>query len=140
MAGRDFSQKITNSMAAGKPIEAVFQDANVKAVSLPPFSLGTRDLPGLDERLDLNLLKEVASELTPGKPSQFYDTRDGGFVLYLRAKKPVDPAQMKKDLPEYIQAFASARQDQAFFDWMGREVARAGLQAPPKAPRSTPKN
>ena len=132
MAGISFHQQITNSMAQGKAIAAVLAEANVKAVSLPKFSLSTRDLPKLDERLDFSLLKDVASGLAPGQPSRFYDTRDGGFVLYLRAKTPADPAQVKQELPEFTRAFAQSRQYQAFQDWLGREVSRSGVQPPPK--------
>ena len=35
------------------------------------------------------------------------------------------------------EALAQARQDQAFFDWLGREVARAGVMPPPNTRTNT---
>jgi hypothetical protein len=132
VAGISFQQQLTNNAAGAKTVAAAFAESKVKPVTLPKFSLSSREVDNLDPRLDLNMLKEIVSALPVGQASRFFDTRDGGFVVHLRAKLPVDAAKIKQELPEFVRTFAQSRQYDAFNDWLGTEIGRSGMQAPAK--------
>jgi hypothetical protein len=102
----------------------------VGPLTLPKFSLSTRSLPDLDDRLDLSTLKDLVINLTPGKTSQFVPTRDGGFVLHLKGRLPAEEATLKKELPEYLKALRQERQFDAYEDWLNREIRQARLSEP----------
>src|SRR6185295_7501105 len=80
-AGTNFSAALTAGLAAGKTFSAVCDEAKVKPVALPPFSLATRTLPELEERVSLPQLKQIAFKTPVGKTSNFVPTIEGGLVL-----------------------------------------------------------
>jgi hypothetical protein len=129
-AGDNFYRKLTNDLAQGKTFAAVCGQAKVGPLTLPKFSLSTRSLPDLDDRLDLSTLKDLVINLTPGKTSQFVPTRDGGFVLHLKGRLPAEEATLKKELPEYLKALRQERQFDAYEDWLNREIRQARLSEP----------
>ncbi|MCL5098031.1 MAG: SurA N-terminal domain-containing protein [Candidatus Omnitrophica bacterium] len=129
-AGTLFDQTLTNNMARGQTFTAVCEQAKMKPVEVPKFSLSTRSMPDLPEGLEMNSLKELASRMTDGQASRFYPTREGGFILYLRNRLPVDAAEMKEDLPAYLETMRRNSQFQAFSDWLSRQVKLARLAGP----------
>jgi len=74
--------------------------------------------------VSLNLLKQLAFTTSPGKASGFQWTAQGGVVLYVKAKLPIDEARMKTDLPSYISAVRQQRQQEAFQVWFQQEYTR----------------
>ncbi len=128
--GDKFHEKLTNSLAQGKTFEAACKDAKVTAIKLPKFARSTRSLDDLDERLDLSHLKELAAELTPGKASRLTYTRDGGFVLYLANRLPVDDAVMKKELPDFMKNMRQSQMYESFAAWVNQQIALAKITEP----------
>ncbi len=59
-----------------------------------------------------------------GKPSDFQATRDGGFIVYVQSRLPVDQAKMNSDLPQYMAGFRRQRQSEAFNQWVNLEANR----------------
>src|SRR5205807_865705 len=47
-AGQEFEKAATNGLPQGKSFDALAADAKVRAISLPPFSLTTREVPELE--------------------------------------------------------------------------------------------
>lgn len=129
-AGMNFQTILTNSLAQGKSFAQVAEEAKVKAIQIPPFSLSTSSLTNLDERLDLSRIKSLARDLKPGKASPFSSARDGGMIVYLQSRTPVDEAKMKAELPEFTANLARSRQFEAFADWLGQEIKQVGLAGP----------
>jgi hypothetical protein len=129
-AGADFYTKLTNGMAAGKTFEAVCAESNLTPTNLPNFSLTTQKMPEIEDRLSLNMLKQLAFSGTPGQPSPFQPTRDGGIILLVKGKLPIDQAKMAADMPSYSNAVRQTRQGEAFNDWFRREAER-GLRDTP---------
>ncbi len=132
-AGERFDASVTNGLAAGKSFAALCADAKVTLITLPKFSASTRGLPDLDERLDLSSLKDTVGNLPVGKASRFTYSRDGGYVLYLKGRVPVDEVTIKKDLPEYLTNMRQNRQFEAFSEWLNRQATLARLMGPPEA-------
>jgi hypothetical protein len=144
-AGMDFYQTLTNGLAQGKTPAAICAASKLKLVDLPPFSLSTRELPQVDEHLPLNQYKQITFSTPPGKASPFQMTTEGGLVVFVKAKLPLDEAKMNSLLPSFANAVRQSRQNEAFNDWFRKE-AEKGLrdtplarQQPPPAMSSGPK-
>jgi len=126
-AGEEFHTALTNGLAAGKDFAAVCAEAKLEPVMLPPFSISTRELPDLEKHVNLQQFKQAAFTASIGKPTAFTPTRDGGFILLVRAKLPLDTARMNVALTNFTRALRQARQNEAFNSWFQRE-AESGLR------------
>lgn len=131
-AGVAFEKTLTNSIAQGKTFSAVCKEANVKPVDLPEFSLSTRNLPGL-QHVSLGTLQNVANTLMTGKTSDFIATSDGGFILHLKAKLPVDEARLKTELPEFLARQRDQRMMVAYSEWFNKLPQEMNLVIPAKS-------
>ncbi|HWI58747.1 MAG TPA: hypothetical protein VNZ22_16095, partial [Bacillota bacterium] len=137
-AGMAFAQSVTNGLAQGKTFAALCAQANVKAVDLPAFSLSSRSLPEIDERVNINQLKQVAFGTPPGKASTFQPTSEGGMVVFVKAKLPLDQARMKSDLPGFVSNLRRSRQEEAFQDWFRKEADKGLRDTPLARPQQPP--
>lgn len=137
IAGIKFSTTVTNGLVQGKSFDAICAEAKMKPVELPRFSLSTRELPQVEEHLRLNQLKELAFSTTVGKASDFKDTEQGGLVLYVKARMPLDPAKMQAELPNFVNYVRSRRQEEAFEAWFRKE-AEKGLRDTPLGRQQQP--
>lgn len=138
-AGIEFHRKLTNAIAQGKEFAAVVQESSLKLVSLPPFSISTRSLPGLDDqRVSLNQLKEVAFSTEPGKVSSFHPTADGGVIMHVKAKLPVNDTKLAAELPQFLDAVRQSRQSEVFNNWFRKEAPIALRDTPLGTPRTQP--
>jgi hypothetical protein len=138
-AGMDFYQTLTNGLAQGKALSALCATAKVQPMSIPPFSISTRQLPEAEEYLSLNQLKQLAFTTLPGKVSNFQMTPAGGVILYVKSKLPLDETKISASLPAFLQAIRQNRQSEAFNDWFRRE-AEKGLRDTPLARQQQPPN
>jgi len=129
-AGTNFSVKLTVSMAMGKSFAVACAADGVSPQSLPPFSLSTRELPALGERAELNQVKQAAFSTDVGHVSNFMETGDGGFVLFVQSQLPVDQAVMNAELPQFTESLRRSRENEAFFQWLQIEAGRALRDTP----------
>ncbi|HTH47558.1 MAG TPA: SurA N-terminal domain-containing protein [Candidatus Limnocylindria bacterium] len=127
-AGEAFATAVSTALAQGKTFEAAAADQNVKVTELAPFSLATQSLPGLDARVNLALLKDTAFSLKPGTASRFVQAGDGGFVLFLKERRPVDAALVKAGLNGYLEEQRNQRKEEAFGAWFQAEFKKSGLE------------
>jgi hypothetical protein len=134
-AGLAFYPVLTNGMAQGKTFSALCVASKYTPVMLPPFSLSTRSLPEIEDHISLNGpggLKELAFGTPIGQVSRFQDTSDGGALLYVKFKQPLDETKMKEQLPGFLNYVRQAHQNEVFNDWFRREADR-GLRDTPLA-------
>ena len=131
-AGADFYQTLTNGLAHGKTLAAICADAKLQLVEVPPFSLSTRDLPAVEDHLPLNQYKQIAFTAPPGQASPFQMTTEGGVVVYVKAKLPLDEKAMTTTLPAFANYVRQSRQNEAFNEWFRKE-AEKGLRDTPLA-------
>ena len=136
-AGMSFYQTLTNGLAQGKTLEAVCTEAKVTLVTVPRFSLSTRELPQFEEQIALNQLKQIAFSTPPGKASEFQMTGEGGLIVYVKAKIPADEIKMKTELASFVKYVRQKRQEEAFNDWFRKEAER-GLSDIPALRQQTP--
>ena len=137
-AGTEFQAKLTNGLALSKSFSEICLEANVTPINLPPFSIATNSIPGLDESVNVNLLKNVALSLKPSTPGPFLQTPEGGFIVFLRAKLPVDETKMRAEMPGFLASLRQYQQNEAFSRWVQQQEAEARLTKPllQKEPRS----
>lgn len=123
-AGTNFASQLPVQMAAGKSFAAVGFAARLDPLVLPPFSLSTEDVPELGDHATLNQLKEVALTTPTGTASSFMQTDDGGFILYVQSRLPVDREKMAADMAQFTADLRDRRAQQAYSDWMQHEANR----------------
>ncbi len=145
-AGEDFYQTLTNGLTQVKPFASICLNAHLKPVSVPPVSLSTRDLPEIEDRVALNQYKQIAFGTPVGKPSPFVPTSEGGLIVYVKSKLPLDVAKMSANLPTFSNAVRQSRQNEAFNEWFSKEAQKglAGIpafqqQQPPPTMRASPR-
>jgi hypothetical protein len=123
--GTNFVFNLAIGMAGGKTFSSICVAAGLQPQTLPPFSLGTQKLPELGEHADiLTQLKQAAFPTPNGRTSQFEQTEDGGFIVYVQSRLPVDQQTMKTELPQFTASLQRERQNEAFNAWLGAEANR----------------
>jgi hypothetical protein len=136
-AGMNFAKVLTNGLAQGKTFSAVCSELNVRPLLLPPFSMSTRALPEIEDHASLAQFKQAAFGTPLGKSSDFVPTSEGGFIVFVQSRLPLDEARMKADLPAFAAAIRQTRRNEAFNDWFRRE-AEKGLRDMPLARPAQP--
>jgi len=97
---------------------------------LPPFAISTRSLPEVEDLINLTQLKQLAFSTTPGKVAPFQPTMEGGVVLYVKEKLPLDESKAQAEIPTFVTNLRRARQQEAFEDWFRKEAEKALSQTP----------
>ena len=129
-AGTNFAAHLPMQMATGKSFAAAGFAAGFEPKALPPFSMQTQDLPELEGHATLNQLKQVALFTPVGTASQFVPTEDGGFILHVESKLPVDHEKMVAEMPQFITELRNQRAGQAYNDWKQHEANRQLTDTP----------
>lgn len=129
-AGEEFAQALTNGFAANKKFSSICAEANVKPTTIPPFAISTRSVPAAEAHVNLNQFKSAAFTTPVGQASSLIPSAEGGFVIFVREKLPIDTAQMNERLPGFINSVRMARVGEAYQDWFRREAER-GLRETP---------
>jgi hypothetical protein len=129
---------ITNALAAGKSLTAAAEEVKIAPVTLPPFSLTTRSLPQAEAHITINELKQIAFATAPGKLSDFTMTADGGVILFVKAKLPVDETKLVAELPRFLTALRQQRQTELFNDWFRKQAERGLRDTPLNRPKAPP--
>jgi len=89
LAGTNFVHALTG-MTADRGFRVPVCRRRFAAQVLPAFSLSTQELPELGEHTDLDQLKRAVFTTPVGKTSGFEATSDGGFVVYVQSRLPID--------------------------------------------------
>ena len=135
-AGTNFHAAATNAVAAGKTFEQAAQEANVQLVSVPAFSQSTTSLTNYNEKIPLRSLQQLVMEMDPGEMTEFRPSFDGGYVIYLKDRRPVTDEQLKNELPEFVSRLRRMRQNEALDQWFRKQVDQAKVVVP--SPEVTP--
>jgi hypothetical protein len=122
-AGTNFVHTLTG-MTTNRSFASLCVAAGLQPQVLPAFSLSTQELPELGERTELNQLKQAVFTTSVGKASDFVATSDGGFVVYVQSRLPIDQAKMNTDLAQYTTALSRERQNEAYGQWVSQEASR----------------
>jgi len=116
---------ITNDLATGKSFATACLDARVQPMLLPPFSLRTEsNAPAIEEHVKFDTLKQAAFTVLPGH-ADYAGTEEGGVVVYVDSRLPVDQAKMNTELPYFIMRMRQSREQEAFNMWFSHNVDTA---------------
>jgi len=129
-AGSKFAEAVKTGMKQDKSFDAVCQAQNIKPRTLPPFALTSTNAPATMDRSDFRRLQEMAYSLTEGTASIFVPSSDGGFVVYLKRRLPVDEALIQQQLPYYLARLRAERQAVSFNMWISRQMQLHLVPAP----------
>jgi hypothetical protein len=123
-AGEKFDSALQNGMVQqDKTFDAVCAAEKVKPAALPEFALTTTNLPPqITSKALFERLQETAFALPNDQCSKFVPAEDGGFIVYVRERLPVDEAKMKAELPAYLARMREQRQVAAFQEWLQRQL------------------
>jgi len=122
--GTNFAHQLPIQMATGKSFGAVGFADGLTPLVLSPFSLSSQDLPELGGHATANQVKEVALTTPIGTASGFVPTDDGGFLLYVQSRLPVDQEKMAAEMPQFTEELRQRRSEQSFNDWVQHEASR----------------
>jgi hypothetical protein len=129
-AGDEFARALTNGLAAGKKFSSLCVEVGVKPVVLPALSLSTRSVPVIEDHVSLNNFKSAAFTTTLGQASGFVGTPEGGFVVFVRERLPIEMARLTTELPAFINNVRQTRQNEAFNEWFRHEADRSLRDTP----------
>ncbi|HEX5218001.1 MAG TPA: SurA N-terminal domain-containing protein [Verrucomicrobiae bacterium] len=128
-AAMDFGAAATNITSAPAFVAACAV-AKVKPISLPPFSLSTRNLELVESHVDLSQFKQVVFGTLPGHMSQLQPSFDGAYAVFVQEKLPLDEAKLAANLPTYERSVRQTRRAEAFNDWFRNEAEKAFREVP----------
>jgi parvulin-like peptidyl-prolyl isomerase len=123
-AGTNFTVKLAIQMAMGKSFAAACTSAGLHAEALPPFSIGTDELPEIGSRAELGRLKQAVFTTPVGRTSPLVQTQDGGFIVYVQSLLPIDSARQAADMPHFLAQVRSQNVNDAFNEWLNSEANR----------------
>lgn len=139
-AGAAFGTNVTNGLTLKKSFEEICKAEGVKVTEVPPFSDTTQTLTNLDSRINLRVLQNMSRELEVGTATPFLPfSQEGGLVLYLKGRPPLDDAKVKAALPEFMGQLRIYRQNEAFNQWFRKQAEQAKLAPPAREEPKPPK-
>jgi hypothetical protein len=136
--GTNFEAAARDGLAKGMSFDEICAVQKVKPVTLTPFSHETRSIPEISDETEFEDVKALAYQSPVGQIAQFYQTQTEGFVVYLKARAPVDEAIVKRDLPAFLANQREMRQSAAFNIWLNREMQMHVIPAAKPAAETQP--
>jgi hypothetical protein len=135
-AATNFIAQATNGLAQGKTFEELAIAQGLKTETLPPISARTESVTNLEERIDVRRLKATLLNLEPGKVSNYQpNPPEGGYIVYARAKLPIDETKMRAELPKFLSELRYQKQNEIFNQWFRKELEAAKLPLPNRQQR-----
>jgi hypothetical protein len=135
-AATNFITKATNGLAQGKTFEELAIAQGLKTETLPPISARTESVTNLEERIDVRRLKATLLNLEPGRVSNYQpNPPEGGYIVYARAKLPIDETKMRTELPKFLSELRYQKQNEIFNQWFRKELEAAKLPLPNRQQR-----
>lgn len=114
---------IEAELKAGKSFAEAAAAAGQKPVAIPPFSIAE---PSKADVPDQDAILQTAVELGEKQISEFVPAGDGGLLVYLDKRQPIDTAAFEKDKAKLFPLFLRQKQEGAFREWLRvrREAAK----------------
>ena len=106
--------KLNEALKGGRPFADAVKEVGQSAQDLPPFSLAEmgRNSPGLEE------IAEVTTSLATGELSKFTPDKDGGFLVYLRGREPIDEAKFDAAKSSFSAQMQARKSMLYFHEWL----------------------
>ncbi|HZF00796.1 MAG TPA: SurA N-terminal domain-containing protein [Methylomirabilota bacterium] len=122
--GTNFFYTLTMQLSMGKTFASACAAAGFHPETLSPFSLATKELPELAERVNFQQVKQAAFSTPPGHAGNFEETDNGGFIVFVDKKLPLDRTAMNAKLPQFTEQLRRERANEVFQSWIQTEANR----------------
>lgn len=138
------AKQLREAMKSGKSVEEAAAQAGVKAEKVPAFAL-LDNPPGAapaatpdpkNQTPETQALKQTVSEMSPGTVSDLVPQPDGGLLVVLEKREPLNAAQFESSRP-LVESRALRNKGQVvFFEWLRERRRSAGVEEtkPQQAP------
>ncbi len=126
--------KIAEALKAGKSFADAVAEAGQKVESFPSFSVvePVTDKPSSEEII------QKAVELGPNELSEFVSTDDGGLLVHLDKREPIDEAKFAKEQVTQLDGFRSRKRLAVFREWLQLHRKAANVQSLETKPGTRP--
>src|ERR1700682_1275050 len=111
--GAQAAHELRDTLRSGAPLNFALEKANLKTEKIPPFSvadvINAKPDPEKAEKepADLTAIKHAAGGLNAGEVSDFFPTKDGGFIAMVEKREPPDEARVRENKPAFEERFLS---------------------------------
>ena len=120
----EIRNKIDADIKAGKSFADAAQAAGVKAESFPPFS---RKEPQF-EAPNSGEIMSTAAEMNEGQLSPVVPTANGGVILHVGKRPPIDEAKFQAEKAQVIDGVAEFKRTALFQEWLKLRRTEAQLK------------
>ncbi len=129
-------QQLGEALKNGKTAEEAATQAGVKAEKMPAFALienapGARTATPPDPKMqtpEMQQLKQTVSDMIPGSVSDLIPQADGGLLVILEKRQPLDTAQFDSARPLVEASALQNRSQVVFYEWLRERRRSAGVQ------------
>jgi len=129
-AGTNFYYSAAVLTASGQTLAKAAVAKGITPIEPEPFSLSSSDIPEIGDHAELGAFKQATFSTPVGKLSQFVDTADGGFVVYVKSLSPPDAANKATELPKFVSQLRRGRENESFAIWVNSEANRESAHVP----------
>lgn len=129
MKAAEVRKKIAPELKAGKSLADAATAAGVKAESIAPFS---QNEPNKDVADAMDLLARALYQ-TEGQLGEFVPGEDGGVLILVEKRLPIDEAKFGKEKPKLEERLIGQRRAITFQEWLRARRVAAKFQFNPTA-------
>ena len=119
----EIRKKITEATAAGKSFADAAKDAGAVAETFPAFSSAE---PKMDQP-DAREIMGRSTEMSEGELSDFTPTQNGGLLIHIDKRQPVDEAGFEKEKTMIASNLDRMKKEAAFQQWLKSRRTAAGF-------------
>ena len=131
--GHEVQAKIADDLKAGKSFADAVKNAGQKAENFPVFSLS--ESQKLAEQPNAQEIVSKAVVLADGELSELIPAANGGLLVFLEKRDPIDEAQYQKDEASQIAALRERKGLLTFMGWLQTRMQYANVQRAQRAER-----
>lgn len=124
------AQKLRDALKKNEPLEQAAQSAGVQLDPVPPFSLVEQNpqaKPDAKEPPDLAFIRQAVSQMEPGSVSDFVQMPNGGLVVALEKRAPLNPQEFAVARHGFEERALRGRQQVVFLEWLQDRRRAAGV-------------
>ena len=138
------AKQLREALKNGKTVEEAAAQAGVTVEKLPAFAL-VDNAPGATEATppdpkmqtpEMQRIKQTVSEMDPGSVSDMVPQADGGLLVILQKREPLNVTQFESARPMVESRALENRGQVVFYEWLRERRRVAGLQETAPQPQA----
>lgn len=126
--------QLRDALKSGKSIDEAAAQAGVKLEKVSSFALldnppGAKPGPPdpKNQTPEMQTIKQTVSEMTPGSVSDFVPQPDGGMLVILEKREPLNVAQYEASRPLMENRALENKRQGVFYEWLRERRQSAGV-------------